>query len=75
VRTSGGRPLALVFARNGELHSVSIAPTLEDYDAGLGVPEPRYLVGITAEGGEPGRRGRDRPRAQSARRGARARSR
>jgi RIP metalloprotease RseP len=49
VRTSGGRALALSFARNGELHAVSIAPTLEDYDAGLGVKEPRYLVGITAE--------------------------
>jgi regulator of sigma E protease len=50
VRTSGGRPLQLVFARNGELHSVAIAPRLMDYDAtGLGVKEPRYLVGITAE--------------------------
>ena len=49
VRTSGGRALALTFAREGEIHAVSIAPTLEDYDSGLGVPEPRYLVGITAE--------------------------
>jgi len=49
VRTSGGRALALAFARDGVLHSVSIAPTLEDYDAGLGAKEQRYLVGITAE--------------------------
>jgi hypothetical protein len=49
VRTSGGRPLALTFARDGEIHSVSIAPRLEEYDSGLGVSEPRYLVGITAE--------------------------
>jgi regulator of sigma E protease len=49
VRTSGGRALALAFARNGEIQSASIAPTLEDYDSGLGVKEPRYLVGITAE--------------------------
>ena len=49
VRTSGGRPLALTFAREGEIHSVSIAPRMEEYDAGLGVKEPRYLVGITAE--------------------------
>ncbi len=49
VRTSGGRALALTFARDGELHSASIAPRLEEYDAGFGIPEPRYLVGITAE--------------------------
>ncbi len=49
VRTSGGRELALSFARSGELHSVRIAPTLEDFDAGFGMKEPRYLVGITAE--------------------------
>jgi regulator of sigma E protease len=49
VRTSGGRPLEIAFARDGELHTASIAPTLEDYDSGFGVKEPRYLVGITAE--------------------------
>ncbi|TMA34902.1 MAG: RIP metalloprotease RseP [Deltaproteobacteria bacterium] len=49
VRTSGGRPLALTFARNGELHAVSVAPKLQEFDAGFGVKEPRYLVGITAE--------------------------
>ena len=49
VRTSGGRPLALRYARDGEVRSASIAPRLEEYDSGLGVSEPRYLVGITAE--------------------------
>ena len=49
VRTSGGRPLALTFARDGEVRSASIAPRLEEYDSGLGVKEPRFLVGITAE--------------------------
>jgi regulator of sigma E protease len=49
VRTSGGRPLALQYARSGELHAVTISPTLEEYDAGFGVKEPRYLVGITPE--------------------------
>ena len=49
VRTSGGRPLALTFARDGVIHSASIAPRLEEFDSGLGVKEPRYLVGITAE--------------------------
>jgi regulator of sigma E protease len=49
VRTSGGRPLALRYARDGEVRSASIAPRLEEYDSGLGVKEPRYLVGITAE--------------------------
>jgi regulator of sigma E protease len=47
VRTSGGRPLPVQFARNGELHAVEVAPTLEDFDAGFGIKEPRYLVGIT----------------------------
>jgi regulator of sigma E protease len=46
VRTSGGRALAIQYARNGELHAVEIAPTLEDFDAGFGIKEPRYLVGI-----------------------------
>jgi regulator of sigma E protease len=49
VRTSGGRPLAVVFARDGDLHAVTISPRLQNYDpTGRGVPEPRYLVGITA---------------------------
>jgi regulator of sigma E protease len=49
VRTSGGRPLQLTFARGGELHSSAIAPELKEYDTGFGLKEPRYLVGITAE--------------------------
>jgi regulator of sigma E protease len=49
VRTSGGRPLTIQFARDGELHTATIAPKLEEYDAGFGLKEPRYLVGITAE--------------------------
>ena len=49
VRTSGGRALALAFARDGEIQTASISPRLEEYDSGLGVKEPRYLVGITAE--------------------------
>jgi regulator of sigma E protease len=49
VRTSEGRPLELTFARDGEVSTVVIAPELEQIDAaGLGIEEPRYLVGITA---------------------------
>jgi regulator of sigma E protease len=63
VRTSAGRPLALQYARDGELHSVTIAPALMDYDAGFGLKEPRYLVGITAEVASlPGELGLDRER-------------
>jgi regulator of sigma E protease len=65
VRTSGGRPLALQYARGGELHTVSIAPELEEYDAGFGVKEPRYLVGITPQLGSlslPGATSLDRVR-------------
>ncbi len=63
VRTSDGRPLALQYARGGELHAVAIAPQLKDYDAGFGLKEPRYLVGITAEVASlPGQQGVDRER-------------
>jgi regulator of sigma E protease len=48
VRTSGGRPLDLVYAREGRLERVSITPRLTTIDAGLGLEEERYLVGITA---------------------------
>jgi regulator of sigma E protease len=49
VRTSGGRPLRLAYARDGAVSEVVIAPELEQVDAaGLGIEEPRYLVGITA---------------------------
>ncbi|MEE9607190.1 MAG: RIP metalloprotease RseP [Myxococcota bacterium] len=49
VRTSGGRALDLVLARAGESRRVAIAPELTETDVGLGIKEPRYLVGITAE--------------------------
>jgi len=49
VRTSGGRSLDLVFAREGRLRRIAIAPELTPVDMGLGMEEPRYLVGITAE--------------------------
>ena len=49
VRTSEGRALRLTYAREGEVHEVAIAPRVEQVDAGLGIEEPRYLVGITAE--------------------------
>ena len=53
VRASGGRPLQLACARGGERRadprrSRELAPI----DVGLGIPETRYLIGIT-------RRGRD----------------
>jgi regulator of sigma E protease len=49
VRTSEGRPLRLAFAREGTLREVTIAPEIVEVDAGLGIKEPRYLVGITAD--------------------------
>jgi regulator of sigma E protease len=64
VRTSEGRPLRLAYARDGVVHEVSVAPELEEIDAaGLGIKEPRYLVGIAAEVGSlPGSIGRDQER-------------
>jgi regulator of sigma E protease len=48
VRSSGGRPLSIAYARGGETRELSIKPELVDADTGLGIPEERYLIGITA---------------------------
>jgi regulator of sigma E protease len=48
VRSSGGRPLAIAYARGGETRELRIKPELVDADTGLGIPEERYLIGITA---------------------------
>ncbi len=63
VRTSGGRPLVMVSARGGILHDLTIAPELISTDIGLGIEEPRYMVGITAEAASlPGAAALDRER-------------
>jgi regulator of sigma E protease len=49
VRTSEGRPLELVYARDGQLASARVAPELAPIDVGLGIEETRYRVGVTAE--------------------------
>ena len=49
VRTSEGRALRLAFAREGTVREVTLAPEIDEVDAGLGIKEPRYLVGITAD--------------------------
>jgi len=49
VRASGGRPLDVAYARDGATTHVSIAPQMREVDTGLGVKEPRYLIGISAE--------------------------
>jgi regulator of sigma E protease len=60
VRSSGGRILQITYARRGETHSVAIQPALLDADNGLGIPEPRYLIGIEAAAATlPGVMGKD----------------
>jgi regulator of sigma E protease len=60
VRSSGGRTLRLTYARDGETRSVAIAPAMLEADNGLGIPEPRYLIGIEAAGATlPGVMGKD----------------
>ncbi|MEM7413738.1 MAG: RIP metalloprotease RseP [Myxococcota bacterium] len=49
VRTSGGESLTLQIARAGELLAIDVTPRLQNFDAGMGIEEPRYLVGISAE--------------------------
>jgi regulator of sigma E protease len=63
VRSSGGRPLHLVYARGGERHEVTIRPERMEADTGLGIPEERWLIGITAQAAAvPGRLDVDRER-------------
>jgi len=49
VRTSKGRTLEIEVASHGETRVLQIAPELANADTGLGVPEERYLIGVTAE--------------------------
>jgi regulator of sigma E protease len=49
VRTGGGEPLRLVFARDGQVREATIAPELIPTDIGLGIEEPRYRIGIRGE--------------------------
>jgi regulator of sigma E protease len=46
VRTGGGEPLALLFAREGEAREATVTPELIATDIGLGIEEPRYRIGI-----------------------------
>ncbi len=63
VRASGGRPLELVYARAGERREVRIEPERKEVDTGLGIPEERWLIGITAQAAAvPGAMGVDRER-------------
>lgn len=48
VRASGGRALEIVYARGGERREVRIAPERKEADTGFGIPEERWLIGITA---------------------------
>lgn len=49
VRGSGGRALAIAYARGGARHEVEIRPQMLEADTGLGIPEERWLIGITAQ--------------------------
>jgi len=48
VRASGGKPLDVVYARDGAARRVEIQPELRTVEVGPGLEETRYLVGITA---------------------------
>lgn len=61
VRASGGRPLALVSARAGERRELVVQPERREIDSGFGIPEERWLIGITAHAAvAPGAMGEDR---------------
>jgi regulator of sigma E protease len=49
VRASQGRALEIAYARAGQTTVVKVSPELKEADTGLGVKEPRYLIGVTAE--------------------------
>lgn len=60
VRSSGGRTLQILYARASETRSISIQPAMLEADNGLGIPEPRYLIGIEAAAATlPGVMGKD----------------
>ncbi len=48
VRTSGGQPLEIIYARKGKPRRVHLMPEMAQVDVGLGLKEPRYRVGIAA---------------------------
>jgi regulator of sigma E protease len=50
VRGSGGKPLAIAYARGGVRHEIAVQPKLLEADDGVGIPTERYLIGITAQG-------------------------
>jgi regulator of sigma E protease len=63
VRTGGGAPLSLVFARDGRVHEATVTPEQKPTDVGLGIEEPRYRIGIRgAESVVPGEFALDRER-------------
>jgi regulator of sigma E protease len=49
VRASNGRALDIVTARAGERRELRIQPERKEADTGLGIPEERWLIGITAQ--------------------------
>jgi regulator of sigma E protease len=49
VRSSEGRALQIAYARAGERLESEIAPKLVEADAGMGLKEERYQIGIEAE--------------------------
>ena len=60
VRSSGGRTLQITYARDGKTREVAIQPAMLEADNGLGIPEPRYLIGIEAAGASlPGAMGKE----------------
>jgi regulator of sigma E protease len=64
VRAGGGKPLDIVYARAGERREVRITPERMEADTGLGIPEERFLIGISAPQAMavPGEMGVDRER-------------
>ncbi|MCL4684946.1 RIP metalloprotease RseP [Myxococcota bacterium] len=61
VRASGGQALTLVYARDGKRREVRIEPERREVDTGLGIPDERWLIGITARSAAvPGVMGIDR---------------
>jgi regulator of sigma E protease len=47
VRTSGGHPLEIVYARDGVATHVTLQPEFKTVEIGPGLEDTRYLVGVT----------------------------
>jgi regulator of sigma E protease len=43
INNTGGKPVTIVYSRNGQMHTVTVAPIMASLD---GAAEPRWMIGV-----------------------------